>query len=278
MTQQAASARLRTLESLVGLTLLDRQARGSRLTEAGTAVAAWAGRVVAAAVEFDDGVAALRHEGAGRLRVAASMTIAEHLVPRWLVALRGGRPPGASPPEVRLTATNSEAVVRLLHEGQVDLGFTESPDPPGDLHSVVIGHDRLTLVVAPGHPWAGRARPVDAHRLAATPLVTREAGSGTRRALEAALTAALGSPATPSRPAAEFGTATAVREAVRAGLAPAVLSELAVADDLVAGRLVAVRTTGVDLRRALRAVWAGTDSPPPGLARDLVAVAGSRAR
>ena len=94
ITQQAASARLRNFEGLCGLTLLDRQARGSRLTEAGTAAAAWAERVVAAAAETDGAVAALRHDGHARLRVAASMTIAEHLVPRWLVALRTRFPAG----------------------------------------------------------------------------------------------------------------------------------------------------------------------------------------
>jgi len=275
ITQQAASARLRTLEGLVGLTLLDRQARGSRLTDAGTAVAAWAARVVAAAVELDDAVAALRHQGAARLRVAASMTIAEHLVPRWLVALRTRFPGGPTGPAVTLTATNSDEVARLVRGGAVDLGFVEGPEAPSGLHAQVVAIDRLVLVVSVQHPWAQRTRPVGARELAGTPLVTREPGSGTRSAFQAAIAGALGAGSQLSEPVAEFGTATAVREAVRAGLAPAVLSDLAVADDLASGRLVAVRTTGVDLRRELRAVWVGADTPPPGPARDLIAVARS---
>lgn len=278
ITQQAASARLRTLEGLVGLTLLDRQARGSRLTEAGTAVAAWAERVVVAAVEFDDAVAALRHQGAARLRVAASMTIAEHLVPRWLVTLRTRFPGGPPGPAVTLTATNSDEVVRLIRSGGADLGFVEGPNAPSGLHHSVIARDQLVLVVSAAHPWAQRTRPVTARELAGTALVTREVGSGTRGALEAAIAVVLDASTGLSEPAAEFGTATAVREAVRAGLAPAVLSDLTVADDLASGRLVQVRTTGLDLHRALRAVWVGADSPPPGPARDLIAIAGSSAR
>jgi molybdate transport repressor ModE-like protein len=276
VSQQAASARLAGLERQVGLTVLDRGSTGSRLTDAGRALVAWADRVVSAAGELDDGVAALRREGSARLRLAASMTVAEHLVPRWLAALRGQTPAGTEPPTVMLTATNSDAVTELVRTHAADLGFVEGPAaPPGLEHRVVAG-DRLVLVVPPGHPWAGRRRPVTATELAATPLVVREPGSGTRRALEDALHAALGAGAPLAPPAMEFGTGTAVREAVRAGLGPAVLSDLAVSVDLADGRLVEVPVPGLPLTRRLRAVWAGAPQLPAGPARDLLAIAARR--
>ena len=276
VSQQAASARLAGLERQVGLTVLDRSATGSRLTDAGRALVAWADRVVAAATQLDDGVAALRREGAARLRLAASMTVAEHLVPRWLAALRAQTPDGAEPPTVTFTATNSDAVAELARGHAIDLGFVEGPEAPPGLEHRVVGTDRLVLVVPPGHPWAGRRRPVTAAELAGTPLVAREAGSGTRRALEEALSAALGPAGAMAPPAMEFGTATAVREAVRAGLGPAVLSDLAVDVDLADGRLVAVRVADLPLTRQLRAVWAGTAHLPAGPARDLLAIAARR--
>lgn len=263
VSQQAASARLRTLERQVGVAVLDRRARGTRLTEAGTAFAAWATRVVDAAAELDAGLAALRHDGTARLRLAASMTVAEHLVPGWLAELR--RRGGSA--QTTLTATNSAAVADLVRSAAVDLGLVEGPDPLADLHQAVVGEDRLVLVVPPDHPWARRRRPVDADLLARTPLVTREPGSGTRTAFEQAL----GVPGPP--PVLELSTATAVRESVRAGLGPAVLSALAVAGDLREHRLVEVAVAGVDLRRRLRAVWVGGPQLPAGPARDLVALA-----
>jgi len=267
ISQQAASARLRTMERQVGVAVLDRQARGSRLTEAGTAFAAWAARVVEAAADLDAGLAALRHEGAARLRVAASMTIAEHLVPGWLAALRRQ----GDGPQITLTATNSAAVADLVRTGEVDLGLVEGPDPLTDLAQVVVGTDQLVLVVAPDHPWSRRRRPVDAGLLARTPLVTREPGSGTRTALERALGAS-GPP-----PVLELSTATAVRESVRAGLGPAVLSRLTVAGDLRERRLLEVAVAGVDLIRQLRAVWVGPAGRPlAGAARELVVVATAR--
>ena len=65
-------------------------------------------------------------------------------------------------------------------------------------------------------------------------------------------------------------TTAAVRMAVLAAASPAVISELAVADDLAAGRLIQIQVPGLDLRRVLRAIWDSTPEPPPGAARDLV--------
>lgn len=104
--------------------------------------------------------------------------------------------------------------------------------------------------------------------LAATPVVTREQGSGTREFLAAALKGAAG--AEQVRPALELSSAAAVCAAVLADAGPAVLSRLAVADDLQLGRLRTVDVTGLDLRRALRAVWLGARTPPAGAARDLL--------
>ena len=107
-----------------------------------------------------------------------------------------------------------------------------------------------------------------------TPLVTREDGSGTRDALVAALRRTVGAATRHrARRCWRCRPATSVRAAVLAGAGPAVLSELAVADDLAAGRLVRVEVADLDLTRTLRAVWSGAATPPAGPVRDLVAVA-----
>ncbi|MHA3705173.1 LysR family transcriptional regulator [Jatrophihabitans sp. YIM 134969] len=278
-TQQAVSARVASLEAQTGVTVLDRSPRGSTLTPAGVVVAEWAARLLDQAAEVDAAIAALRQDRDSRLRVAASLTVAERLLPGWLVSLAAvERARGAAPAAVTLAATNSAEVASLVRAGRVDLGFVEGPSAPRGCRSRVVGHDRLVAVVAPGHPWATRRRPVDAETLVATPLVTRERGSGTRDALDAALGATLRDPAAGVTPALELSTTAAVRAAVLAGAAPAVLSALVVADDLAAGRLVEVTVVGIDLGRSLRAVWSGPRTPPAGPVRDLVAVAAARAR
>jgi molybdate transport repressor ModE-like protein len=275
VSQQAASSRIRAIEAQTGVTLLSRTARGSTLTAEGVVIAEWGTRLLAVAAELDAGIAALRQDHRRRLRVSASLTVAEQLLPAWLVSFRAGarRPGGADAggpgAEIVLTAANSDAVIAHVSDGRADVGFIEGPHVPSALRRRVIARDRLVVVVPPAHAWARRGT-VTAAELAATPLVSREQGSGTRDALAAALARSLG-PATAQAPAAlSLSTTAAIRAAVLAGAGPAVLSDLAVGDDIAAGRLVQVTVPGLDLRRALRAVWRGSAALPAGPARDLI--------
>jgi molybdate transport repressor ModE-like protein len=277
ISQQAASSRLRTMEAMVGAPLLARTRRGSALTQTGELVVQWASRVLDAAEQLDAGITALRAGRRGHLAVAASLTIAEYLLPGWLVAVRAQQQShGVSPTDFTMTATNSEKVVGLVGSGAVDLGFVEGPDAPEGLQHRLVGVDQLVVVVGPMHPWAARpSRRVMAATLAATPFVAREAGSGTRTVLERAL-----GELPMADPVLELSSTAAVRAAVAAGAGPAALSAHAVRDDIATGRLVPITVTGLDLTRRLHAVWTGGSELPPGPARDLVrfAVASSGRR
>jgi DNA-binding transcriptional LysR family regulator len=178
---------------------------------------------------------------------------------------------GLTPTVVELTVNNSEATAALVRSGQAAIGFIESPHLPPDLSTAAVQDDDMVLVVAPEHPWARRRTPVTVGELAATALVTREQGSGTRDALEHLLAAA-GAP-TLADPLVELSTTAAVRSAIAADTAPGVLSALAVRDDLALHRLVAVPVRGLPLRRTLTALWQTGSTPPPGSARDLAAIA-----
>ncbi|MGW2636845.1 LysR family transcriptional regulator [Streptomyces sp. NPDC001348] len=264
ITQPAASSRIRSMERQLGVALVDRSPRGSRLTDTGALVTDWARRVVEAAEAFDAGAQALRDRRDSRLRVAASMTIAEYLLPGWLIALRARRPDTA----VSLLAGNSAAVAERLLADEADVGFVEGLSVPSGLDSAVIAHDRLIVVTAPAHPWARRRRPLAARELASTPLILREKGSGTRQVLDAALGGL-------ARPLIELSSTTAVKASAVSGAGPAVLSELAVGEELSLRRLVSIPLEGVELRRDLRAVWPAGHRPV-GPARDLLSLTRSR--
>ncbi|AKU16540.1 LysR family transcriptional regulator [Luteipulveratus mongoliensis] len=264
MAQPNASRSVARLERQLGLSLVVRSTQGSTLTPEGLLVVDWARQVLSAATALTEGAATLRSEGAGStLTVAASQTVAEHLLPAWLSALR------ATHPEVSVTVHvhNTAEVADHVLTGRTTVGFVEGPSAPRGTHSTVVAQDELVLVVAPTHPWAGRREPVSPDELAATALVTREAGSGTRVALDEAL-----APRAVTPPALELPSNAAVRVSVAAGTAPAVLSRLAVSDALAAGTLREVPMTGLDLHRSLRAVWGGPRRLH-GPAADLVAIA-----
>lgn len=260
ITQPAASARLREFEARWRLTVAARTPRGTTLTPDGEAVAGWARRVLAEADSMESGLRALTAERAGSLAVAASLTVAEFLLPRWMGRLH------AEHPAVRphLQVVNSEAVLEAVRGDRAALGFVESAEPPAGFECRVVGYDTVAVAVRPDHPWARRSYPVPLDQLLEEAYVLREPGSGTRSTFERALRRV---PAV----AMEASSTQTLLGAALAGAGPTVLSGLALRPHLERGDLVAVRT-GLDLRRPLTAVWnRGQRLPAP--ARDLLAIA-----
>jgi DNA-binding transcriptional LysR family regulator len=267
VTQPAASMRLRALERTLGVQLLERTTSGARLTSAGMATVEWAAAVLRDVHALLAGTAALRADHDSHLLIAASLTVAEYLLPRWLEQL------GASHPQVKVSLSmgNTEHVVQLVEQGEVELGFVEGSRPPGRLRSKAVTEDELLVVVGPDHPWSRRRRPLSPSDLATTPLVLREPGSGTREVLAEALGASdLGVTA-----AMQLASTTAIKAAVVAGAGPAVVSALAVTGELQAGRLVAVPYAGLSLQRTIRAIWAPSRPPSASVSR-FIAIATNR--
>ena len=120
--------------------LLVRNTRGARPTAAGTVAVQWADRLMQVANEVDAGLASLRTTSRSKVKVSASLTIAEHLLPAWLVSLRASAVQrGQVPIEVVLTATNTDHVLDQVRAGEADLGFVEGRDVPRGLRSKVVG-------------------------------------------------------------------------------------------------------------------------------------------
>jgi len=265
MAQPNASRSLSRLERQLGLTLLVRTPGGSRLTTEGEVVVAWARDALAGIDRVTIGARSLAEARAAHLTIAASLTVAEYLAPAWLARFRHSHPDL----RVSLEVGNSVEVLARVTSGEVPVGFVESPGVPRTVSSTTVARDALVVVVAPDHPWARRRTPVTPAELVAGDLILREAGSGTRDTLARALALAghdLG------RSRLELASTAAMKAAASAGTAPAVLSELAVAAEVVTGQLVVVPVAGLDLTRALRAVWLA-ERRPTGPAADLVRVA-----
>jgi DNA-binding transcriptional LysR family regulator len=246
ISQPAASMRLRSLEQALGLVLLDRSQGRAQLTPAGVAVVQWSEDVLEPLGRFSLSARALRSEGETQLCLVASMTVAEYLVPQWLTRLRESDPSIV----VSLKMGNSHLVVDTMLRAEADVGFVEGPHAPEGLAAKVVCTDDLA-VVAPAHPWARRKKALGAAELAATPLILREAGSGTRDVLETSMQS-LGLTVAPL---VELGSTTAIKAAVTAGVGAGVLSRFAVESELREGRLIEVVTAGFTLERSIRMVW-----------------------
>ena len=261
VSQPAASMRLKSLERALGLTLLDRGNGHARLTPAGVAVVEWSTQILEGVSELLVGAQALRQEGQGNLRLAASMTVAEYMVPIWLSKLRSA----GSDISVSLQMGNTEQVTEIIRSQRADLGFVEGLTVPNDLHNRVVASDDLVVVVSPGHPWAHRKRTVTAAELARTPLVLREIGSGTREVFDKAL-AAQGFAALPM---VELGSNTAIKAMISSGAGPGVLSRVVSRAEVDSGRLVVANLKGIALDRTIRAIWTKSRAMP-GTAKSLL--------
>lgn len=258
ISQQAASRRIRAVETRLDLVLFARSPRGVVPTARAVPVMEWIGDLLRAAENLSQGVASLA--GRGLATVATSMTIAEHVLPAWIMALRV-RHPGL---EVSVTTGNTDEVIAAVLADEVQLGFVEGPAAPSTVECVPFADDELVLVVPPEHPWA-RRESIPRAELRATRLVLREPGSGTRQTLEAALPGL-------AAPLVELGTTAAVKAAALAGTRPTVLSRLAVRHELDDGRLVVVPVDGLDLTRSLQVIRR-PDRPVRGAAADLLDIA-----
>lgn len=266
-SQPAVSERLTRLERSTGLVLLHRSPAGSELTAIGSVILERAKSFIAAGDELAASLAALREKDEAALRLAASFTIAEYLLPCWIQRLRRR----VGDVAIELCVTNSEKVADAAGRGTVDLGFLESPEVPDGLDSQLIGRDEVVIVVSSRHPLARSATSFGSEELRRSRFVVREAGSGTRQAFERVRGPGSGPPL------AELGSTTAVVQAVVAGMGPGAVSLFAVEELLALGSLVRLATDEVDLTRPLHAVWA-PGRKLKGTARSLLLLAQDRSQ
>jgi DNA-binding transcriptional LysR family regulator len=242
LTQSATTKRLQALERRLGVALLHRGRHGVRPTEEGMALYPEARRGLDALALAEDAVRT--HRAARPLRIAASHTVGEALLPSWLTAFRAELP-GVHP---QVDVTNSPGAILAVREERADVGFVEGDDALDGLEAKVVARDRIVLVVAAGHRWA-RRRFVNPKELARGRWISREVGSGTR----AVAAAALAEVGVELEPDLSLSSLEGVKRSLAAG-GFALISELALEPDLGAGRLVAPPLKGLEIERALVAI------------------------
>jgi DNA-binding transcriptional LysR family regulator len=261
ITQPAVTKHIRELERQYGQRLLERRGNRVSLTEAGGLLLSHAEAVARSHQHLEDQLYALHdpNEAAGRLRLGASTTLAQYVLPSVLPAFQ------ARYPNVQLTLlnANSEHIAEALLRGELDLGFVEGRSKSRDLHYELLLTDELVAVrgaTAGGPPKP----PMPLAQALACPLVLRERGSGTLEVLEFALRTL--KVQLSSLPIAFYFDNT---EAIKAYLeaAPGALgfvSRRALGRELAAGLLELVPIAGLHLPRQFEAVWVqGQPLPRP---------------
>ena len=228
-SQSAASAALAELEAALEAPLFDRVGRRLVLNENGRALLPGAVALLDHAGELQ-GLLLAEHRSP--LRIAASLTIGEYLLPERIARWKREHPQSM----VQLVIGNTSEVIQSVVDMEVDLGFIEGPQTHPQLKLQRWLEDDLVIVAAPTHPLAGRM--ATNRQLADATWILREPASGTRQAADAWLLEHLGL----LRVDYELGSTESIKRLAAAGTGLACVSRHAVTADLARGELVELRT------------------------------------
>jgi LysR family transcriptional regulator, transcriptional activator of the cysJI operon len=214
LSQPAVTSHIKALEEELGVRLFERASTGTTLTAAGVRLQAFATEVGRLTQDTLRAIGSLSGEQLGPLRLGASTTIAQYLLPRVLARFV------ESHPKVDLSvvsANTAEIVTRMLAR-KIDLGLIEGPPGTTDLKVEPFVGDEIVVIVGKDHRFASEEyQPVSLAALAAEPLLFRELGSGTRRVVEDALRGA-GLEPRALRIVMELDSTEAIKSGAEAGL------------------------------------------------------------
>lgn len=240
-SQSAASSALAELESALGAQVFDRVGRRLVLNENGRALLPKATGIVEQALEAES---LFKEAHAAPLRIAASYTIGEYLLPVLIARWKQANPRS----HVLLDIANTHDVFERVASFRSDIGFIEGTHSHPELSVSKWRSDEIVVVAAAGHPLAERR--AGARQLNHATWVLREPGSGTREASDRWLIPHL----TQMEVELELGSNEAVKRVVAAGLGLGCLSRLAVKEAIAEGWLVELATTLPPMQRTLSIV------------------------
>ena len=240
MTQSGVSHQIARLETSVGVKLFDRQARTVSLTRAGRTLLEHARRLV---IALENAVAATREAAdpeSGLLRVGASITACQYIVPEALREFRESFPNYS----LRITPGDGPLVTQGLLDGSLDLGIVVRHQRQPKLTYVELFTDTLGFIVSPLHRWARNGK-VDRRELSQQRMILYNRQSTTFRLVEQYFVRARAE----LRDWIELGSIEAIKELVKLGLGVSVAGQWTAREEVKEGSLVWLPLPGASLRR-----------------------------
>ena len=182
ITQPAVSKHIREIENHFHLKLFDRNGTKIKLTEAGEIMLQYTNQIFTlyGNLEFELNTLTERHNG--KLRIGASTTIAQYVLPPLLADFHKR----FSDIEVTLTINNTEQIEQALQNKDIDFGIIEGQSKNSSFKYTEFIKDEIVLVANSNHPLAKKDT-IELDELLKTPLLIREPGSGTLEVIAHAL-------------------------------------------------------------------------------------------
>ncbi|WP_117234093.1 LysR substrate-binding domain-containing protein [Vibrio maerlii] len=245
LTQSATSMSLAQLEKMLGRPLFERQGKQMRLTHWGVWLRPKAKRLLQDAQQIEMGFLE-QHLLSGELRLCASQTPAEHMVPELISIIDNDFP------ELRISlgVESTQTVIEGILDYRYDLGIIEGRCDDSRIHQETWCRDHLTVVASAHHPFAKRER-VSLAQLEQARWVLREHGSGTRKVFESSVDHLIQD----LDVWREYEHVPVLRTMVENGPYLTCLPYLDVERSIEAGRLVALNVPELDMERTLSFIW-----------------------
>ena len=156
LTQSAVSHAIKALEGQVGTRLFERVGKTVFLTQSGEQLLGHAERILREMQDARVGLSELQNWGHGRLRVGASPTACQYLLPTVLREFKQSFPKCV----IRIEPGDGPKMVELMYSNQVDLALMLEPPEDDRIAFRRLFEDELKLLVPPMHPWAQRGKVV----------------------------------------------------------------------------------------------------------------------
>ena len=239
LTPPAVSIQVRQLEGHAHAELFERVGRRLRLTQAGEEVLGRVREILGHIRGAEEAIAGLASLEQGLLDVAV-INAGDYFFP-WIIAAFRERHRRI---RIRLTVGNRGELLARLAGHEIDLAVMSHPPAQSAFVAEPFAPHPHVIVAAPGHPLA-RKRSVTLETIAREPLITREAGSATRLAMEQAFSESGVVP----RIEMEIASNETIKQAVAAGFGVGFLSSHAVQQELALGRLAVIPVKGFPVMR-----------------------------
>ncbi|WP_340619259.1 DNA-binding transcriptional regulator YeiE [Xenorhabdus siamensis] len=241
LSQSAVSASLTDLEGQLGVQLFDRVGKRLVTNEHGRLLYPKALALLEQAGEVEQ----LFKLDLGALRLAASSTIGNYMLPEMLAKYRQDYPDTP----LELNISNTEDVIKSVVEFRVDLGLIEGLCHNPELISQPWMKDELIVFSSPASPLANVNLTVE--DLIKAPWILREKGSGTREVLDHLLFSQMPR----FNIAMELGNSEAIKHAVQYGMGISCLSRRVIREQLQNGTLIELMIPGLQLYRTLYLIY-----------------------
>ena len=263
LSQSATSAAVNELERVLSLKLFDRTGKRLLLNDNGRALLPRALALLQGAADVER----MAHDAGQQLqslRIGASSTIGNHVLPQLLAEFLGSSPRDAPDWASSVAIGNTSDICAAVADFSLDVGLVEGHCDHATLAVHPWLRDELVLVAAPGGAQGlDPTEPTSLAQLQAAVWLLRESGSGTRETGDLAILPLLHG----YRRVIELGSSEAIQQAAAAGLGIACLSRWVVQDFLREGRLVELITPLPPIQRQCFCVLQRGKQITPALSR-----------